>query len=245
MPWSRKIWTVCGVATLATGLIGAGAVLSQESRRIPEQERELVKKVHEARETYQASLERLRAYYIHQKFEENRAWAENELTEFHLIVKNPYILDMDLPSPDLKPDKSIPKANRILSEALDWMRRPTITGREGNYKRAELLLRRLLRDYPQSDKVDETCYYLGDIYASRYFQQYRRSVAYYERVLHYEPNTNLDARLKAAELYEEQIADRRRAIVLYQEVLQREIDPKQTYKARRRLDALVGASSGQ
>lgn len=214
------------------------------TRAVTEQERDLVKKVYETRDQYQAALERLRAYYVHVTNEEQRYWAEKELTDFHMGIKSPYILEMDLPSADLKPDTNIPKANRVFREGLDWLNRRTVSNSSENYHRAELLFRRLLRDYPRSDKLDETCYYLGEIYSSKYFQQYDRAVAYFERVWHYEPNTNLDARARAAYLYEKHLNDHKRAVELYQDVLRREVDPAQTREARRRLDGLLNTSKG-
>lgn len=238
---SRKIRGLASTAIAVGALIGTSVVLSEEGARIPEQERELVRKVYESRDNYQASLERLRAYYIHVNSEENRYWVEKELTDFHLIIKSPYILDMDLPSADLKPDTNLPKANRIFRDAVDWLTKKSVSDRAENYKRAELLLRRLIRDYPRSDKLDEACYYLGEIYSSKYFEQYRRAVAFYERVVLYEPNTNLDARMRAAYIYEKHLSDHRKAVDLYQEVLRREVEPNQTKEARRRLDGLLNS----
>lgn len=239
---SRKVRWLGGVGVLCAALPLAQSVLSEEEGvRVPGQERELVRKVYEGRDTYQSSLERLRAYYIHVNDEENQYWVEKELTQFHMVLKSPYLLDMDLPSADLKPDTSLPKANRIFREAVDWLNKTTLTDRAENYKRAELLLRRLIRDYPRSDKLDEACYYLGEIYSSKYFEQYRRAVAFYERVFLYEPNTNLDARMRAAYIYEKHLSDNRKAVDLYQDVLRHEIEPGQTKDARRRLDALLNS----
>jgi hypothetical protein len=204
---------------------------------ISDQERELVKNVYDTRKKYQESLERLRSYYSQISHEENTDWAEKELTGYHLNLKSPYILDMDLPAANLKPSKNDTKANRIFREALDWLNRPGLD-REENTKRAEILLQRILHEHKESDKIDEACYYLGEVYSSRYFQMYRRAVAYYERVFLYEPDTNLAARLKAANVYERNLGNSQQAIGLYQQILSREIDPDQTREARRRLDLL-------
>lgn len=238
----RWLLPACACAALA-GL----PVLTADDPAVRDrqQERKLVEDIYKARDNYEARLERLHAFYIHTNSDEGRSWVEKELTDFRLIVKNPYVLEMDLPDPGLSPDTSIPQANRIFRDALDWLNKRSLTEREENYKRAELLFRRLLRDYPRSDKLDETCYYLGEIYSSKYFQQYRRAAAYYERVFHYQPNTNLDARLRAALLYENYNSDRRRAIELYQEVLRREVDPVQTREAKRHLDSLLGTRASK
>lgn len=231
------------LAVLAVLLGGSRSFLLAEQSGVAPQEEELVKAVYDAREQYQASLERLRSYYLQRNHDENRAWVEKELTDYHLIVKHPYVLELDLPSKNLKPNEPNPKANALLREALGWLNRPSVTERASNYKRAEILLQRLIRDYPQSDRLNEACYYLGEIYASRYFGQTKRAVGYFERVFHYEPNTNLDARLRAAMLHDRELNDQRRAVELYQEILRREIDPNQTREARRRLDELLSRRS--
>lgn len=234
-------WWLVFVASLSVVLVAASVatlVADDVTGQITDQERELVKQVYAARKDYQASLERLRSYYVQITHEENRYWVEKELTDFHLALKAPYILDMDLPSATLKSEKNVPQANKMFREALDWMNR-TGMDKEQNVKRAEILFQRILRDFPESDKIDEACYYLGEIYSSKYFQMYRRSVAYYERVFLYSPDTNLDARLRAAYVYERNLGNSQRAVALYQEVLAREVDPNQTREARRRLDTLL------
>jgi hypothetical protein len=240
---SSKLRPILGIALVAVGY-AAAAPTGKEAQPEPQfraQERKLVEQLFQARDNYQATLERLRDFYVHTNNDQARQWVDQELTAYHLVVKNPYLLDMDLPDADLAPDASVPQANRMFRDALDWLNQRSLTDRASNYKRSELLFRRILREHPRSDKLDETCYYLGEIYSSKYFQQYQRAAAFYERVFHYEPNTNLDARLRAAYLYEKYIADRRRAVELYQEILRREVDPVQTAEARRRLDALLGS----
>lgn len=231
------------IMAVAVVLTAAGDSWTEEGTgRNSEQERELVRRLYKSRDEYQISLERLRAYYVHTGDVQNQLWTEEELKQYHMIIKNPYILDMDLPSPDLKPDTNIAAANELFRGALEWKSKRTLylsAERDQNLKRAELLFQKLIHEYPRSNKLDESCYHLGDIYASKPYVQYARAIAYYERVFLYEPNTNLDARLKAARLYETQINDKPRAMELYQEVLNREADATQTRDAKRRLDALI------
>jgi len=46
-----------------------------------------------------------------------------------------------------------------------------------NQRRAELLFQQLLSTYPQSDKIGDAAYQLGDIYESRAYRQYRRAAS--------------------------------------------------------------------
>ncbi|HVJ82522.1 MAG TPA: hypothetical protein VNC50_15745 [Planctomycetia bacterium] len=230
-------------ATLAIGVAAREVAGWQEipPGKVTDKERTLVVEVHRARKNYQESLERLRGYYVRSKNDEQRYWAEREMTQYHMMVKDPYILDLDLPDANLRPDKNIPQANNILRDAIEHLNKPTLMETDKNQHRAEVLLRRLINDYPQSDKVDEACYYLGEIYSSKYFEQYRRAVAFYERCLQYEPDTRMPARLKAAIVYEKNLADWGRAKELYQEIMQKQIEPGQTKEAGRRLEKLLGA----
>ena len=242
----RRLPLACAAAALAL-LAGHGQPAAQSPGDEPAagqpsaQERELVVRVHQARESYQRSLEILRGHYIRSRKDEERYWVEQELSQFHLMVKDPFLLDLDLPSKNLKPTQHQPQANQILTDALEHLRRTTLTEQAKNAHRAELLLRRLIRDYPQSDKVDDACYYLGEIYSGKHFEQYRRAAAFYERVLVYRADSELPARLKAALLYDQKLGDRARAIQLYQEVLNRNSDLAQQKEARRRLDRLLGS----
>ncbi|NDC38871.1 MAG: hypothetical protein EBZ48_12610, partial [Proteobacteria bacterium] len=147
------------VASVGAHWLRAPALHADDVGQISDQERELVKSVYDTRKKYQESLERLRSYYSQISHEENTGWVEKELTGYHLNLKSPYILDMDLPATTLKPSKNDNKANRMFREALDWLNRPGLD-REENTKRAEILLQRILHEHKESDKIDEACYYL-------------------------------------------------------------------------------------
>ena len=69
-----------------------------------------------------------------------------------------------------------------------------------NQRRAELLLQQLLSDHPQSDKISDAAYQLGDLYESKAFKQYDRAAHYFERCFEWNPKTQFDARLRAARL---------------------------------------------
>ena len=242
----RPLSALTGAAALAFfGLLGRCFAQSPGDEPTPAglpnpQERELVTRVHAARDNYQRSLEVLRAHYIRSRQDEERYWVEQELAQYNLMVKDPYLLELDLPPKNLKPTQHSPQANQIYTDAQEILRRTTLTENAKNHHRAELLLRRLLRDYPQSDKIDDACYQLGEIYASKHYEQYRRAAAFYERALLYNPNSELPARLKAALLYDQRLGDRTRAVQLYQEVLNRNGEPGQQKEARKRLEKLLG-----
>ena len=109
-----------------------------------------------------------------------------------------------------------------------------------NQRRAEILFQELLTRYPQSDKISDTAYQLGDIYENKPYRQYRRSANYFERCFQWNPRTQFDARLRAARLYDLKLNERPRAIELYREVTTHETDARRLQEATKRLSDLSG-----
>jgi hypothetical protein len=109
-----------------------------------------------------------------------------------------------------------------------------------NQRRAEILFQQILTKFPQSDKIDDAAYQLGDIYESRAYKQYRRAALYYERCFQWNPNTQFDARIRAARLYDKYLQERSRAIELYKDVTTHETDPKRIAEAQKRITELSG-----
>ena len=94
--------------------------------------------------------------------------------------------------------------------------------------------------YPESNRISEVAYELGDIYESKLYRDYRRAAAYFERCVQWNPNTQSDARLRAARLYDKYLSERTRAMELYREVTTHETDPKRTAEAEKRMAEISG-----
>lgn len=201
---------------------------------------ELVERLLAARRDYQRSLEALRAHYVKVGDVERAKWAEEELKAFHRINKPAYRLELDVPPPTLQATQNIQEANELFRRAMSYKDKGWGTEYIDNQHRAELLLQQLLTMYPQSDKIGDAAYQLGDLYESRVFRQYRRAAQYFERAFQWNPTTQLDARLRAARLYDRQLNERGKAMELYREVTAHETDPKRLQEAQRRLAELSG-----
>ncbi|CAN5233090.1 hypothetical protein BH10PLA2_BH10PLA2_25540 [soil metagenome] len=203
-----------------------------------------VEKLLAARREYQSSLEQLRMHYVAAGDTERAQWAADELTQYHRILKQAYRLELDVPPPTLQGLQNINEANELFRQALSFKENsglPWTARYVDNQRRAELLFQQLLSNYPQSDKIDNAAYQLGEIYEGNAFKQYRRSAQYYERCFQWNPKTHLDARLKAAHLYDHNLQERTRAIELYREIVTRETDPKRIAEANKRLTDLSTA----
>ena len=90
---------------------------------------------------------------------------------------------------------------------------------QDNLIRSELLLQQLLAQYPTSNKCSDAAYQLGDIYENRKPSQYRRAAIYFERCVEWNSNTQFDARMRAARIYDRHLSERSKATELYKAVL--------------------------
>src|SRR5207245_781052 len=81
----------------------------------------------------------------------------------------------------------------------------------------------------------DAAYQLGDRYEGKAYKQYRRAAVYFERCFQWSPNTQLDARLRAARLYDKHLNERGRAAELYRDVTLHETDEKRMAEAKKRL----------
>lgn len=204
----------------------------------PNSDLPIVKSLLDCRGKYQETLEQLRAYYISTGDLEKARWAEEELRQYHRISKQSYRLDLDVPPPTLEAKKNIPEANQLFMMAMAYKDKGWGNDYTDNQRRAELLLQQLLTNYPESDKIGDAAYQLGDIYEGRSYKQYRRSAHYYERAFQWNPTTQRDARMKAARLYDRQLVDRSRARELYNQIITHDTDPKRIAEAQKRLNEL-------
>jgi hypothetical protein len=216
----------------------AGSPVTQDA--VKPSDLELVEKLHVARREYQKSLETLRLHYLQGGDLERAKWAEEELLEYHRIPKNPFRLELDVPPPTLSGLSNVPEANKLYTRAMQYKDKGWGTDFIDNQRRAEILFQELLTRYPQSDKISDTAYQLGDIYENKPYRQYRRSANYFERCFQWNQRTQFDARLRAARLYDLKLNERPRAIELYREVVSHETDARRLQEANKRLTDLSG-----
>jgi len=196
---------------------------------------ELIEKVIEARRNYANSLKALREYYQKTGDAKRLQMVEDELRQYHRSSHPVFRLELDVPSPNLKPQYNQNEANELYRWALTYKDRGLGNDLNDNQHRAEILLQELLAKYPQCTKISEAAYMLGEIYESRAFRQFDRAAAYYERCYQWNPNTTYDARLRAARLYDRELKDRAKAIELYRAVLDTETIQARRDEAFRRL----------
>lgn len=201
---------------------------------------ELVEKLMLARRDYQKALEGLRLHYLQNGDLERAKWAEEELVLYHRIPKHAYRLELDVPPPTLNGLSNVPEANKLFTRAMSYKDKGWGNEYIDNQRRAEILFQEVLTRYPQSDKISDAAYMLGDIYEGKPYRHYRRAAQYYERCFQWNQRTQFDARLRAARLYDRQLNERSRALELYREIITHETDPRRLQEANKRLADLSG-----
>ncbi|MBY0459627.1 MAG: hypothetical protein K2V38_20095 [Gemmataceae bacterium] len=194
-----------------------------------------------ARKEYEASLKALYEHYAKVGDKQRLAWAERELMAYHLMWKPSYNLDVkDVPPSTLEAKVNVREANELYKAAMEYKGKGLGDDYILNMRRAELLLREILDKYPNSDKIGDVAYQLGDIYEGRAYKQYDRAAKYYERSFQWVKGARTDARLRAATLYDRQLNERTKAVDLYRAVVEHDTNPDHIKQAEKRIGELTG-----
>lgn len=211
---------------------------SAEPAKMPEAE--LVENLLKVRKEYWAALDKLRQHYDGNNDIEKERWVQEEIRSFHRMMKYSYRLDIkDVPPPTLQAKNSIPEANALYRRAMEFKGKGTGEEYIDNQRRAEILLQGLLDRHPESDKIADAAYSLGEIYEDyRPRAQFQRAAAYYERCYQWNKAGTGDARMRAARLYDRQLKMYDKAKELYKAVLNNDTDPNRVAEAERRLNEM-------
>ena len=233
-----------GLVWLASTSTGGAAQKKDDAENLPPaavSDVELVEKTNAARKEYEASLKKLWDHYQKAGDRMRAKWVEDELMGFHMLHKPSYNLDVqDVPPPSLEAKVNVREANDLFKAAMTYKGKGLGDDYILNMRRAELLFREVLEKYPNSDKIGNVAYELGDLYESRAYRQYDRAAKYYERSFQWVKGSRTDARMRAAVLYDRQLNERTKAIELYRSVVEHDLDPERIKTAERRLAELTG-----
>jgi TolA-binding protein len=199
---------------------------------------ELVQKVLAARKEYQKTLEQLYVHYHQNNDKERERWAKEELVGFHRVPKHAFILDLDVPPPNLNGNQNVPEANKLFTWAMQFKDKGFGTDYIDNQRRAELIFQEILTKYPNSNKISDVAFMLGDIYESKAYRMYYRAVEYYHRCYQWNDKTTQEARIRAARIYDKHLHNRNKAIEVYREVTTHEVDKRRVDEAQKRIAEL-------
>ena len=243
-PFLRDRQSPQGPVTAATVPAGSGSsAIGWDFALVEAEEVDLVEAVLDHRALYHRGLHQLRDYYERRGCAVKQSWADFELKGLKLVKPFRYLLDAEIPADSLRPAKQIAEADALYLEALDLMKRgghgiPALYNQDLMVQ-AAAKLRQLVEEHPDSDKIDDAAFYMGEVHKEYFADQEPIAVKWYERAWNWDPTTPHPARFQAAVVYDYRLHDRARALELYHSVLTHETsDEKNVRFATRRIREL-------
>ena len=218
------ILAVCGCTENNSG---KGQLISERMRRqtdrhaviaqASETEVDIIENMALHRNAYRQSLVSLIKHYKQAGDYMKRQWAQKELAALDATPQYNYIIEAHIAGPDLKAVKEVPEADDMYYEALvveDEARKVPLMANDELLRLALDKYNTLIRQYPNSDKIDDAAYKAAAIYED--FKDYSIAVLYFQRVYQWDADTVYPARYKAAKLLDKKLIRRVEALELYQ-----------------------------
>jgi tetratricopeptide (TPR) repeat protein len=206
-------------------------------------EPDIVERVVYYRSMYARSLRTLRDFYRTQGNQTKCIWAENELRQVWQIKPYSYIMDAEVPVTTAKPEASIEAADELFNEGITLLQEASDKDPKQNkdvLTRCLAKFKDLAAKYPNSDKADKACYYIGMIHYQYFPDDSQIALAWYKKAYTMNPKIPMPARYEAARIYDDRLKDRDKALEMYREVLRCEKFNKANYDyATNRLVALT------
>lgn len=190
-------------------------------------ELDLVEEMILHRTMYARLLRALANYYNENGNAVKESWARTELNDLKYVKPYRYIRDAEAPVTELKPTESIAEADKLFNEARALMKK---AGSEVpglyNQKTMKLALAKfneLVDNYPNSDKIADSAFYIAEIH-KEYFEEKDNTIAadWYRKALQWNPNIQHPVRFQLAVLLDYRMHERENALSMYQEVVKNE-----------------------
>lgn len=200
----------------------------------------LVEEVARSRKAYERAIKALRAYYTQRGTVHKIEWAASEMTALGSVPKIQYLVVAELAGPDLRPSRSIEVADQLYAEGVQYKDYPAFPPAKKEYLKTALeKFHTIIEKYPESDKIDDAAFGMGEIYGGWYFQDWARAVGSYQRCWEWNPKTEHPALFNAAKIYDERLKNRVKAAELYNRVIAETTDEGRVNEAQNRLKALT------
>lgn len=208
-------------ARTRTSLGSAPAVNIAEAGEV-----DLIEQMAVNRQAYRQSLELLVGYYTRTGNNMKLRWAEKELAALNAMPQYNYIIEVTVAPQNLKANISIPEADELYEDAMQFEKKARLAGLLPVLKNESLLrlaldkYNQLIKKYPNSNKIGDAAFRAGGIY--EYFKDYSIAVLYYKRVYQWDPLTPHPARFKAAYILDRHLHRRAEALELYEQAVKTE-----------------------
>lgn len=209
----------------------AHLILTPEEQQVAEKgvlvpgagEVDAVEQVAASRSSYQTSLEELIAYYQATGNASKRRWAENELTTLKQTAQYRYLAPGEYVTQEMKAVEKIEGAEELYKRAQQLYFEAGayfIITNEAKLRQSLQLFNQLMKEYPNSTRLDEAAYKAGRIY--EHFKDYELAAVMYQRCFQWNDNTSFAARFRAAYILDQRLKMRKEALAIYKLAVQKE-----------------------
>ncbi len=228
---------------------GEDTAIAKAQNPMPQdREVDMVEEVGRLRAQYRQALESLRAFYGRYGYHDKANWAAKEIGELAAIPSYPYLGDPLAASVEHAPKETLANADTLYAQARKAHQDATgLAGMLGGSKEklAEALkaYRAIIKNYPNSDKIDDAAFYAGEILASDTYKESKLALDSYERCLKWNPTTEHPVRFRMAMVYDYQIRDRAKAVAMYKQVVQSDRNRANVRFAEERIRQLTDRAS--
>ncbi|MCK4628093.1 MAG: hypothetical protein KAT56_03760 [Sedimentisphaerales bacterium] len=204
---------------------------------------ELVEQMARYRSQYEKYLELLGDFYDRQGNNLKARWSRQELEHLQLGPKHSYLVVAEIAGAELKATTGIVEADLLYQDGMKYYHKGR--GKLGvffvNKKNLYLAIDKfneLITNYPNSDKIDDAAFQVGEIY-HYYLKDYHKALLYYQRVWQWDDQTPKPARYAVARIYDDYLHDRVKALEYYQKSINMESAyPNKVEYARNRIEEI-------
>ena len=159
-----------------------------------------------ARENYKNALEEIIQYYMDIGNHLRLKSARKELKALNKVPQRRYLSEKEILT-DISPSKNIEDANILFQDGKAYKNPLNIIKRKAKLISAAARFKKIIEDYPESDKADDAAYELAEIYEGYYFKDYEGAASYYVKCYNLNEKTDKPARFKAARIYDNHLDD--------------------------------------
>ena len=185
---------------------------------------DLVEKLAQQRQEYVEALLVLKDYYAQTGNFRKSQWADREMQMLGDTPQYKFLSTGELTTDNVKNLVAVPQADALYEEAkglYNKARFTAIVGDTPSMRKSLNLFNELIETYPNSNKVDDSAYYAGQIY--HFFKDYKLAALYYKRALQWNPNIDgYPIRYKLASVLDTQLGERYEALYYYNQALEKE-----------------------
>ncbi len=210
---------------------------SRDLSEMKASEEQMVNTIKSSRESYKNALTELIQFYMDIGYHLRVKKARKELKALNKVPQLKYLTAKENVS-DISPTKNIEEANILFQDGENYKSILNLTGRKSKLSYAVARFKKILDEYPESDKADDAAYELANIYEGHHFKDYEGAAFYYVKCYELNPHTDRPARFKAARVYDNYLGDYAEATRNFEMALETCKETEYLKIAKPRLDEL-------